>query len=383
MPLTGGWTRNRGRAGSRDPSAALHIPRWSFWLLPDLGLVVAFVTLFYCLFLFDGCQKLFRDSDTGWHSDGRGNPRQRRTSAHRYHTRFHAPRRSMVCLGMGGGRPDGRCPLESRTARNRRAVRRINRRVHMAVVPSALDLRRRFSDRLPDGFTHALDSQHALAGPPPHLKLVAAVDHTALRRTHQRTFSTLACLRNSRICRNLGEFAREFLLCPPDRVNLRSGSRAPSADLGSRSPNGISESALVWLRGRLRRDRQSAQSIRLATPSAPCALSDEFRITVAGRRIPELQFSRRGRLADRINGRAGRIRRGARVGTAQSSTLPFGHTAARDWFAFSTRAAGACVVDATAGERYNHASPEKSRRPADPESHAFGTDISPILDVYT
>ncbi len=67
MPLTGGWTRNRGRAGSRDPSAALHIPRWSFWLLPDLGLVVAFVTLFYCLFLFDGCQKLFRDSDTGWH----------------------------------------------------------------------------------------------------------------------------------------------------------------------------------------------------------------------------------------------------------------------------------------------------------------------------
>src|SRR4051812_46018845 len=34
---------------------------------PDLGLVVSIVTLVYCLFLFDGWQKLFRDSDTGWH----------------------------------------------------------------------------------------------------------------------------------------------------------------------------------------------------------------------------------------------------------------------------------------------------------------------------
>ena len=35
--------------------------------LPDVSLVVSIVTLFYCLFLFDGWQKLFRDSDTGWH----------------------------------------------------------------------------------------------------------------------------------------------------------------------------------------------------------------------------------------------------------------------------------------------------------------------------
>jgi hypothetical protein len=37
------------------------------WLLPDLALVAACVTLFYCLFLFQGYQKLFRDSDAGWH----------------------------------------------------------------------------------------------------------------------------------------------------------------------------------------------------------------------------------------------------------------------------------------------------------------------------
>jgi hypothetical protein len=37
------------------------------WLLPDLALVVACVTLFYCLFLFQGYRKLFRDSDAGWH----------------------------------------------------------------------------------------------------------------------------------------------------------------------------------------------------------------------------------------------------------------------------------------------------------------------------
>jgi hypothetical protein len=37
------------------------------WFLPDLAMVAACVTLFYCLFLFQGYQKLFRDSDAGWH----------------------------------------------------------------------------------------------------------------------------------------------------------------------------------------------------------------------------------------------------------------------------------------------------------------------------
>jgi len=40
--------------------------RRSPWI-PDVAAFVAVVTLFYCLFLFDGGQKLFRDSDTGWH----------------------------------------------------------------------------------------------------------------------------------------------------------------------------------------------------------------------------------------------------------------------------------------------------------------------------
>ncbi|MFN7921204.1 MAG: hypothetical protein U0Q16_13980 [Bryobacteraceae bacterium] len=37
------------------------------WLAPDVALVASFVTLLYCLFLFDGTRNLFRDSDTGWH----------------------------------------------------------------------------------------------------------------------------------------------------------------------------------------------------------------------------------------------------------------------------------------------------------------------------
>ena len=37
------------------------------WLVPDIALVASLVTLFYCLFLFDGPRKLFRDSDSGWH----------------------------------------------------------------------------------------------------------------------------------------------------------------------------------------------------------------------------------------------------------------------------------------------------------------------------
>jgi hypothetical protein len=37
------------------------------WFAPDLAFVAATVTLFYCLFLFQGYHKLFRDSDAGWH----------------------------------------------------------------------------------------------------------------------------------------------------------------------------------------------------------------------------------------------------------------------------------------------------------------------------
>ena len=56
------------RAGpaARTGGAAGLPPRPS-WLLPDLALTAACVTLFYCLFLFQGYQKLFRDSDAGWH----------------------------------------------------------------------------------------------------------------------------------------------------------------------------------------------------------------------------------------------------------------------------------------------------------------------------
>jgi hypothetical protein len=37
------------------------------WAVPDLALVAAAVTLFYCLFFFQGYQQFFRDSDAGWH----------------------------------------------------------------------------------------------------------------------------------------------------------------------------------------------------------------------------------------------------------------------------------------------------------------------------
>ena len=40
---------------------------WQAWLAPDLSIFLAILTLFYCLLLYDGGQKLFRDSDTGWH----------------------------------------------------------------------------------------------------------------------------------------------------------------------------------------------------------------------------------------------------------------------------------------------------------------------------
>ena len=37
------------------------------WLVPDVALVVSFLTLVWCLLFFDGTRQLFRDSDSGWH----------------------------------------------------------------------------------------------------------------------------------------------------------------------------------------------------------------------------------------------------------------------------------------------------------------------------
>ncbi|MEO7653557.1 MAG: hypothetical protein ABIZ80_24120 [Bryobacteraceae bacterium] len=47
------------RAGTRRGVLSLFIP--------DLSVLALLITLLYCLFLFEGYQKLFRDSDTGWH----------------------------------------------------------------------------------------------------------------------------------------------------------------------------------------------------------------------------------------------------------------------------------------------------------------------------
>ncbi|HKE29143.1 MAG TPA: hypothetical protein VKB88_42625 [Bryobacteraceae bacterium] len=46
----------------------LPAPRSRFAVVaPDLALVAACVSLFYCLFLFEGYRQFFRDSDAGWH----------------------------------------------------------------------------------------------------------------------------------------------------------------------------------------------------------------------------------------------------------------------------------------------------------------------------
>jgi len=39
----------------------------SAYFIPDLAVSASLITLFYCLFLFNGYQALFRDSDAGWH----------------------------------------------------------------------------------------------------------------------------------------------------------------------------------------------------------------------------------------------------------------------------------------------------------------------------
>src|SRR5579871_6026605 len=37
------------------------------WFMPNLAAMLASAALIYCLFIFGGGERLFRDSDSGWH----------------------------------------------------------------------------------------------------------------------------------------------------------------------------------------------------------------------------------------------------------------------------------------------------------------------------
>ena len=69
MVGTGGVPRDsvcsRAREGNTEKSRRLLNAR--AWFVPDVAFVASSIALFYCLFLFQGYQKLFRDSDAGWH----------------------------------------------------------------------------------------------------------------------------------------------------------------------------------------------------------------------------------------------------------------------------------------------------------------------------
>jgi len=59
-------TEISGQQSPTQKKSAAHKPPLA-WLVPDLALAAAAVSLFYCLFFFQGYQRLFRDSDAGWH----------------------------------------------------------------------------------------------------------------------------------------------------------------------------------------------------------------------------------------------------------------------------------------------------------------------------
>src|SRR5881296_2140836 len=52
---------------SRHRSSTAAVRSAASWLLPSFGVVVFGVALVQVLFLSQGAQALFRDSDTGWH----------------------------------------------------------------------------------------------------------------------------------------------------------------------------------------------------------------------------------------------------------------------------------------------------------------------------
>jgi hypothetical protein len=55
------------RSSRIEPASAAVISRAARIATPGLALTLSFITILYCLLVFDGWRQLFRDSDTGWH----------------------------------------------------------------------------------------------------------------------------------------------------------------------------------------------------------------------------------------------------------------------------------------------------------------------------
>ena len=141
------------------------------WFVPDLAFATACVTLFYCLFLFQGYQKLFRDSDAGWHIRtgeailATGN--LPRTDPYSF-TRAGQPWFAWEWLAdVATGSIHRSLGLKGVAA----LLRRRDLRRRLALVPPALGAGRQFPDRLRDGPAAAFHLQYSLAGAPPRAEL--------------------------------------------------------------------------------------------------------------------------------------------------------------------------------------------------------------------
>ena len=123
------------------------LPRW---FLPDVAMAVACVTLFYCLFLYQGYRNLFRDSDAGWHIrsgvDILRTLRLPRTDPYSF-TREGTP---WFAWEWAADAVDGRRVPGGRPGRSSPVLCRGDRRGGLAVVPPALGHGRRF----PAGLRH-------------------------------------------------------------------------------------------------------------------------------------------------------------------------------------------------------------------------------------
>ena len=183
--------------------------------MPDLAFATACVTLFYCLFLFQGYQKLFRDSDAGWHiRTGEailttGN--LPRTDPYSF-TRGGQPWFAwewLADVAMGGiHRAFGLKGVASVLCR--RDLRR-----SLALVPPSLGPGRQFSDCLRDGSPAALHLQYSLAGAPSRAEL----DLPAAGRFPAQAKPPRGRLGD----RALGQRPRQFLLRAGDRLAVRPG----------------------------------------------------------------------------------------------------------------------------------------------------------------
>ncbi len=275
------------------PAAHSIGPAAAHYLLPDLAAMLAAATLIYCLFLYGAGEKLFRDSDTGWHIRNGESILANRALPHTDPYSFSKSGQPWVSWEWGS---DVLMGFAHRIGGLRALTALFSLTISASIVAMVqVELCSRWrlpahrSVCAPDDHHH----QRSLAGAPAHIQLDLPARRVALCRVGQAVLPASRfqpALAGSRCIRLMGQPARQLLPLSGNRADLCRIALSTPVAMATRRQRRARQGVLVPLRGAGGAGRKLRESLRLAVARARISIPSQRPVDRADRRVSILQF---------------------------------------------------------------------------------------------